>query len=1106
MKNIFTFATLSAVLVSLIAAPFAQATYGDVTTFSGSPYSGDGGAAVDALLDFAEDVVSDDNTSLYIADTFNNAIRKVTSGGIISTLAGGSYGFTNGTGTAAEFALPRGLAIDGSGNVYVADTENNAIRKITPSGVVTTLVSSGLSAPYGVAVAGSTVFIADTGNDALKSVSTSGGTVTTITSSLSEPKKIAAKANGSVVYVADTGSHRVLAVTVSGGAVSVLAGSGNDAYEEGTGTGASFEHILGLALSDDENTLYVSDIDLYLTDRIRTINIATGATSLFTSESNQQTMIFPAGLSVEDGYLFVAMSGLGTIRRYNVSDASVSSVVAGSDRFGSTEGSAPQFGRPHDMAMTSDGSSIYLAENNRVRKLNAATGASSYIIGSEVDNYRDGIPVADGVPNSQQARFSTVAGIVVNSDQTAVYVTDRWNNRIRKVDLTASPKVTSLVTGAGRINGTGDTTNAYQEGTKCTQVVDRNDPLTTQAGCAYFEKPTGIVMDPSEQYLYVADSGNHRIRKVTIATGQTSLIAGSTAGYTNGQGSSARFNTPWGLALNEEGTILYVADRNNHRIRKIDLSNNMVTTVAGAGTAGYQEGIGSNAFFSFPLYLKMGADANLYLSDTGSHRIRQINPSTGLTKLVAGSGNRGYVNGAKASAEFNGLEGLVPDTANGKLYAADSSNDTIRLVDVQGTAPYSDPAPTVTSVEPSEVDRDWDQGAGLNVAIIGTGFRHGAVAKFYTYSATTYVISSTKVVATLPLSSMSAGWYDVTVTNSDGQSDVLEAGLGLRAADDSIPDVFYSVADASGFYAYASTIRGGYNVASGNVWGDQKDEIITGTGNGMAPQVRIFSQDGSVRGQFFAYSSSLRTGVRVATCDLNGDGGEEIITVPGPGARPHVRILNRAGEAVINTGFFALDGQFKGGAHVACGDVTGDGVPEILVSASKGGGPHVTIHKVNGDIVGNFFAYAASFRGGITLDVIDLDGNGTKEVVTGPEVGAPHVQIFGLNGRRLSPGFFAFSPGFRGGIDVAGGDTNGDTRDEIVVTPRADAQVRVKVYNTNGDVIHGTFLAFPRQFTGGGVVASGDVDGNGVDDIITMPASNFAPSVRMFSQDGSILE
>lgn len=1105
MRKPLRLAILTAVLGGFVLLTRgAVGTYGDVTTFLGGPVSGDGGAATSAILDFAEDVAVDGSGILYIADTENHAIRKVATDGTITMLAGGGFGASDGTGSAATFAHPRGVAVDASGNVYVADTGNDAVRKVTAAGVVTTLVNTGLSGPYGVSVNGSTVYIVDSGNNALKSVSSSGGAVTTVATGLNDPRRADVTNDGTVAYVADNGSHRVLRVTLATGTVALVAGSGTAGYAEGTGASAQFENVWGVALSNDEATLFVSDHDLYLTDRIRAITLSTGTTTLFAGDQYQSEMIFPAGMAVTGNNLYVAMSGLGTVRRYHANDASNTAVVAGSVRFGDTDGVSPSIGRPTDLALTTDRQSLFLAINNKIRKIDIASASTTTVIGSVVDNYRDGVPVGPGVTTLEEARFSGIAGIVVNGDGTALYVTDRWNNRVRKVDLTASPVASSLVSGAGRKNGTGETTNGYQEGTKCTHEVDRNDSITLQSGCAYFEKPAGLVLDPTETYLYVADSGNARIRKVRIADGVTTLVAGGERGFADGVGAAAQFATPWGLALSLDGTTLYVADRGNHRIRAIALATNTVTTLAGAGTSGYDEGIGSRAYFSLPKNLKMGADGFLYLSEAGSHRVRQIDPATGLTKLVAGSGERGFLDGAKADARFNDLEGLAPDTAANVVYVADSANDVIRRIDIEGDAPYADPSPTVTKVVPDRAAASWAKNGRLAVSIRGTGFRHGAIAKFYTFKAKkTYVVSGTRLTADIPVNKMSPGWYDITVTNTDGQFDVLEAGFGLTdPITGQVPDTYYTFSEIRGFYGFKKSIANGASVASGNVRGDGRDEVILGSGLGRSPIVRIFEKGGTLLKQFAPYKKSWRTGVQIASCDLDGDGIDEIVTAPGVGKAPRIRAFTGNGVALA-TNFLALDRKFSGGVTLACGDITGDGNAEIVVAPLSRGGASASAYSAAGTLVRDFTPFGTRYKKGITVAVGDLTGDGIDEVLFGMERGA-RVLAFSGTGVKLSVNLRPYGRAFTGGISVASGDTNDDGKNEIIVAPRSGRVPEVRVYAANGTTLLSKFNAYPKTMTAGVLVASGDVNGNGIDDIVTVPHGR-ATAVRMYDQDGTAL-
>lgn len=1117
MKKVFyTFFCLLVVFgTANFNVPSAHATFGDVTTYTGSVVGGDGVDKLNTFFDFPEDLALDSSGNYYIADTYNNVIRKIAASGTVSTLAGsGSYGSANGASTAAQFALPRGVAVGSNGVVYVADTSNGAIRKIATDGTVSTLVSSGLSSPYGVRPFGSRLYIADSGNGAIKYVSTSGGTVTTLTSSLSDPRRMDISDDGETLYVADNGNHRVVSVNTDTGVVNVIAGSGNSNYKEGVGTLAEFENVWGVAL--DGNFLYVSDHDNWTVDRIRKINLKTRETSLIYQDTRQNELIYPSGVVVNGDYVYTVNAGLGTIHRFNKSDGSDNSLFAGSDRFGNQNGALDDalFGRPNDITMTQDGEYLYIADNNKIRKVNIATGAVSHVIGSSVDNYRGEGTDYDEFP----IRFSMVQGITVNSAGTRLYVTDRWNNRIRGVNLNANPVSTFLVSGAGLINTRGFDDNGYQEGTKCSEDIQ----TTGSSGCSYFRAPSGIVIDPTNTYLYVSDTGNDRIRKVRISDGQTWLVAGSgQAGYLNGAGLAARFNRPFGLTIDATGSNLYVADTNNHVIRKIELSSGTVSTLVGNGSAGYREAIGTDAVLSYPEYVKMSTDGQLYFADTGSQRIRVVDPTSKLTKLVAGLGTRGYKNGTKDTAQFNNLKGLQPSADGTLLYVADMWNDVIRRIDVEGEAPYTEPAPTLSSVSPSEVNPAWDKGSGLHVQVQGSNFQHGLITLFANAEAEiTYVQSGTSLSVRLPLSQMNPGWYDVSVRSLDGQEATLERSLGITNADGVTPDVYYEyagksadtistpdsysppMAEGTSFFAYASTLRGGYHTGAGNLMGGNDEEIIVGSGDGMAPQVRVFDSTGTLKAQFFAYDSSLRNGVTVSACDVNGDGMEEIVTAQGPGGWPLVRIFDGYGT-IVNDGFYVLDGQYTGGVNLSCGDTNGDGISEIVVAAQAGGGPHVLVYNIDGKILTNFMAYDPNFRGGINVTTADADGDGKDEIITGPQIGAPHVQFFQIRPselKRLSPGFYAFGVDYRGGVSVAGVDTDGDGTKEVLVGVGESASPLVRVFNIREELLK-EFFVYTTTYLGGVNIAGGDVDGDGADELITIPRSNGGPNVRVINVD-----
>ncbi len=256
-----------------------------VSTLAGSGLVGAVNATgTAASFNFPTGAAVDSSGNVYVADTYNNLIREITSGGVVTTLAGsGAIGAVNATGTAASFHTPYALAVDSSGNVYVADTINNLIRMITPGGVVTTLAGGGpccavnatgtaasFNGPWGIAVdASGNVYVADQTNDLIRKI-TPGGVVTTLAgsgawgatngtgtaASFYNPVGLAVDSSGNV-YVADSYNDMIRKIT-PGGVVTTLAGSGSAGSADGIGTAASFNMPLGVAV-DSSGNVYVTD-------------------------------------------------------------------------------------------------------------------------------------------------------------------------------------------------------------------------------------------------------------------------------------------------------------------------------------------------------------------------------------------------------------------------------------------------------------------------------------------------------------------------------------------------------------------------------------------------------------------------------------------------------------------------------------------------------------------------------------------------------------------------------------------------------------------------------------------------------------------------------
>jgi hypothetical protein len=253
-------------------------------------------------------------------------------------------------------------------------------------------------------------------------------------------------------------------------------------------------------------------------------------------------------------------------------------------------------------------------------------------------------------------------------------------------------------------------------------------------------------------------------------------------------------------------------------------------------------------------------------------------------------------------------------------------------------------------------------------------------------------------------------------------------------------------------------------------------EIVTGAGLGGGPHVRVIKvdADGNPVGDlasFFAYDPAFTGGVFVAAGDVNNDGIPDVVTGADAGGGPHVRVFSGAAfPALVDlASFLAYDPAFSGGVRVALGDVNGDGVTDIVTAAGPGGGPHVRVFSgaaLPGLVeLAGFFAYDPAFTGGVFVAAGDVDGDGVADVVTGADAGGgPHVRVF--SGAALPAlvelaGFFAYSPTFTGGVRIAVGDVNGDGIAEILTTPGLSSDPHVRAFTMDGaDVNGGGFFAY----------------------------------------------
>ena len=240
--------------------------------------------------------------------------------------------------------------------------------------------------------------------------------------------------------------------------------------------------------------------------------------------------------------------------------------------------------------------------------------------------------------------------------------------------------------------------------------------------------------------------------------------------------------------------------------------------------------------------------------------------------------------------------------------------------------------------------------------------------------------------------------------------------------------------------------------------------------------------------------------IKVVSGDFDGDGVAEIIAGAGFGGGPAIAILNSQTGEVMET-FFAFDPAFTGGVFVAVQDVNGDGILDIIASAGPGGGPEVRIFDGNGlTVLRSFFAYDQSFTGGVSVASIDFNNDGILDLVTGAGPGGgPHVKVFDGATNAIISQWFAYPASFTGGVYVAAGDIGNDGNIEVVTGAGLGGAPVVAVWDPYTGALLAQFMAYPESFTGGVRVGINDGNSDGIADILTGAGPGGAPQVNVFS-------
>ena len=633
---------------------------GVITTVAGNGtpgYSGDGGAATSAELYYPAGMVVDSAGNLYIADTFNNRIRKVASGtGVITTYAGtGTAGFAGDGGAAAsaEFNTPARLTLDRAGNMFIADQSNNRVREIfLGTGIITTVAGDGTAGfsgdggpgtaaafhtPLGIAIdnAGS-LYISDSSNSRIRKLA--------ITANNFPSTAIGATSVVQDILLQTTAAETITSITIP------QSQGGKQEYSIGAITGCT------IGASNPAGT-------------VCTIPIT------FTPAYPGRRWV-PLQVVTSTGNINFGLTGIGQGPLAALTPGIIST-FAGNGTAGYTGDSGAattaELNSPVGVAFDSAGN-LYIGDysNSRVRKVNVTTGTITTVAGNGTAGYSgDG-----GLATSAQLNGPEVVAL---DSAGNLYIAEYSNNRIRRVAATTG--IITTVAGNGTQNYSGD---------------------GGAATSAALWTPTGVAVD-SANNLYIADFGNHRIRKVAAATGIITTVAGNgTEGFSGdgGQATSAELGDPTQVVLDSVGNLI-IADPGNNRVRKVTVATGIITTIAGNGTGGYSGdgGPATSAALHNPEYLTLDSADNLYIGDYLNNRVRKVNAATGIITTIAGNGTGAYAGdgGAATSAALHYPSGIAFDNAY-NFYVSDHGNSRIRKVDLsQSALTYATPTTVGTS-------------------------------------------------------------------------------------------------------------------------------------------------------------------------------------------------------------------------------------------------------------------------------------------------------------------------------------------------------------------------------------------------------------------------
>ena len=644
-------------------------THGNMTRFAGtgeSGFSGDDGKATEARLKIPAGLTFDKKGNLYIADRNNHRIRKVDTRGIITTVAGnGTAGFSGdgGKATQAQLNLPSGVAVDDKGNIYISDRSNNRVRVVDNKGTITTFAGNGgdrysgdsgpatkaqLSKPFGLALdKKGNLYIADRENNRVRKVNPQG-IITTVAgdggfffmgdngpsyrASIAGPTGVVVDKNG-ILYIADRNNNRIRSVDTQG-MIRTVAGTGQQDYngESEMARDTNLYLPFGVALDQDGKILII-DRSHY---RIRRMDprrgsietVAGNGVKMFAGDGGPATgakLSFPHGIAVDKkGNVIFSDKGHYRIRR--VSPDGIIQTIAGTGIRGNIGDGLPalkasiygatslKLNDKEEMFIISPSSFVSILrkidEKGMMRKV-LDTVSKDYLESIAKSKYKG------KVQTGELAVITTFSDIAFDYKGN-MFISDRINHQIRKVS--AQGKITTIA-------GTGESAY-YGDGGPASEAA--------------FRDPSALVTDKAGN-LYIADAANNMIRKID-SKGIITTIAGNGNHKNTGDGGpalKAGIRNMDYLAMSPTGE-LHIVGMNSHIVRKITKDGNIMT-VAGTGDQGFfgDGGPATKAMLKSPSAITFDSKGNLYISDMGNNRIRKVDTS-GIITTFAGSGTFGW--------------------------------------------------------------------------------------------------------------------------------------------------------------------------------------------------------------------------------------------------------------------------------------------------------------------------------------------------------------------------------------------------------------------------------------------------------------------------------